>query len=302
MRYQDYYATLGVERTAGADEIKKAYRRLARRYHPDVSKEKDAEARFKEVNEAYSVLSDTEKRAAYDQLGAGYNAGDEFRPPPDWAAGFGGGGAGATDFGDLFESLFRQHAGGATRTGRRSPRRAPDQSVAVEVSLEESALGTQRTVRIAGTDGVERTLKVTIPAGVVEGSKVRLAGQATAGPGQTPGDLFLEVQVRPHPLFRVSGRDLNLELPLAVWEAALGARIEVPTLTGRVELNIPAGTQGGQRLRLKGRGLPGTPAGDLLVSIQLRAPPAAQANTLPGLYARLRDESGFDARADWPGR
>lgn len=307
MRYQDYYATLGVARDADADAIKQAYRRLARRYHPDVSKEPNAESRFKEINEAYSVLSDSDKRRAYDQLGSGFNAGDEFRPPPDWMNGFGAGagaGGGANDFSELFESLFKRHAGATSARGqrRRPSPKVQDVNATVEITLEEALAGTQRNLHLTGADGMERTLKVSIPPGVVDGRKLRLAGQAQGAPGQTAGDVILEVHLLPHRLFKLQGRDLHLDLPVAVWEAALGAKVEVPTLTGRVGLSIPAGSQGGQRLRLKGRGLPGEPPGDLLVSLQVKLPPIANAPDLARLYAELQTASGFDARADWSGK
>jgi curved DNA-binding protein len=303
MRFEDYYARLGVARDASIEEIRKAYRKLARKYHPDVSKEPDAEARIKEINEAWAVLGDPEKRAAYDQLGSGWRAGEDFRPPPDWQGGGFGADFGGADFGELFESLFRRHGGAPQGGSRRRRRRAGDQVTRAEISVEEAVTGCERTVRLAGPGGV-RTLKVKIPPGATQGSRMRLSGQAEGGPGETPGDVLLEVHLREHPLYRVDGRDLSYALPLAPWEAALGTRLEVPTPTGPVGLTIRPGTQGGQRMRLKGRGLPGRRAGegpgDLYIEIQLRNPEAASA-AVRHAFEQLREVAGFDARAGWSG-
>jgi len=301
MRFEDYYARLGVARDASIEDIRKAYRKLARKYHPDVSKEPDAEARIKDINQAWSVLGDPEKRAAYDQLGSGWRAGEEFRPPPGWQ---GGADFSATDLGDLFESLFRRH-GEAPRAGqrRRRARRAEDQSARVEITVEEAVGGCERQLRLAGPEGA-RTLKVKVPAGATEGFRMRLGGQATGGPGEAPGDVYLEVHLIDHPLYRVDGRNLSYVLPLAPWEAALGTRLDVPTPTGPVGLTIRPGTQGGQRLRLKGRGLPALRStdlpGDLILEVQVRTP-AANSEAARLAYEQLREAADFDARAGWTG-
>jgi curved DNA-binding protein len=326
MEYRDYYKILGVERTATADEIKKSYRRLARKYHPDVSKEKDAEARFKEVQEAYEVLKDPEKRAAYDQLGSNWKSGEQFRPPPDWASGFefrGGprpGGrqrAGSAEevfedegFSDFFSSLFGGGAAGPfasagpTGGGRRS-RAGRDHHASIEIDLEEAFAGTTRTLELKrpqlGSDGTlevkQHTVKVTIPAGVTEGQLIRLAGQGEAGPGGgRAGDLYLEVHIRPHRLFHLEGRDVTLTLPVAPWEAALGGPVTVPTLAGAVEMSIPAGAQSGQKLRLRGRGLPGQQPGDQYVQLKVVLPPANSPEAR-ALYEEMRRKLAFDPRA-----
>lgn len=304
MEYKDYYKILGVAKDADQAEIKKAYRRLARKYHPDVSKESGAEARFKEVNEANEVLSDPEKRRAYDQLGPNWKAGQDFRPPPGWehmggfgqggfsgGAGFGGGGAGFSDF---FETLFgagmRQGAGGHGRGGFRA--RGQDQEARIDIDLEDAYHGGRHTVRLGG-----KTLNVNIPAGVTEGQRIRLGGQGQPGMGGGPaGDLFLVLHIRPHALYRLDGRDVNLVLPLAPWEAALGAQVTVPTLAGKVDLRIPAGSGSGRRMRLKGRGLPGNPPGDQYVELRIETPPA-ETDAHRDFYERMRQELPFDPRA-----
>jgi curved DNA-binding protein len=329
MEYRDYYKILGVERAATADEIKKSYRRLARKYHPDVSKEKDAENRFKEVQEAYEVLKDPEKRAAYDQLGSNWKSGEQFRPPPDWASGFEfrggprGGRQGARyssgtaedvfedeGYSDFFSSLFGgAAAGGAgpfSSAGGRRSRAGRDHHAAIDIDLEEAFGGTTRTLELKrpklkpdGTLEVEpHTVKVTIPAGVTEGQLIRLAGQGEAGPGGgRAGDLYLEVHIRPHRLFTLEGRDVTLTLPVAPWEAALGGPVKVPTLAGPVEMNIPAGAQSGQKLRLRGRGLPGQPAGDQYVQLKVVLP-QANSSEARALYEEMRRKLAFDPRAD----
>lgn len=278
MEYKDYYKILGVARTASADEIKKAYRKLAREFHPDKNKAKGAEDRFKEINEANEVLSDAEKRKAYDALGANWRAGQRFEPPPGWdgqmgggrgarggrASGFGAGG----DFSDFFSSLFGGAAGGAGggfgNMGGFAPE-AEDSRDVLTVSLEESFHGGSRRVQLSSG----RTLDVKIPKGVTEGKTIRLNGQGRYG-----GDLLLEIRFAPHPQFEVKERDLSCVVAVAPWEAALGASIDVPTLGGAVQLKLPAGSQSGKKLRLKGRGLPGTTPGDQLVEIRVVAPPA----------------------------
>ncbi|HTV51481.1 MAG TPA: DnaJ C-terminal domain-containing protein [Steroidobacteraceae bacterium] len=331
MEYRDYYQALGVARNATADEVKKAYRKLARKYHPDVSKEPNAEEKFKEVQEAYEVLKDPEKRTAYDQLGAEWRQGQSFRPPPDWASGFEfrggpggaragttghGGNAGAGEyqfefdgdgerFSDFFSSLFggRSSAGFGAASARR--RAARDHHARIDLELEEAYHGGERTLElkrpVAKPDGhVEleaHTVRVTIPAGVAEGQLIRLAGQGEAAEsGGRAGDLYLEVHIRPHRLFHLDGRDVTLTLPVAPWEAALGATVSTPTLGGPVDLKVPPGSQSGSKLRLRGRGLPGQTPGDQYVVLKVVLPPA---NTPAAreLYERMRHELAFDPRA-----
>jgi curved DNA-binding protein len=275
MDFKDYYATLGVPRDASADDIKKAYRRLARKYHPDVSKEADAEARFKDVSEAHEVLGDPERRAAYDEAAARHARGERFEPPPGFQR------AGAGDHSDFFDLLF------GARRGRpgfgRTPAGGPDHQAKVLVDLEDLYRGTRQTVslRVPVADPHGRTtmqtrqLDVSIPKGMRPGQRLRLAGQGGAGRGGAPaGDLYLEVDLRPHRLFRVDGRDVLVDLPLAPWEAALGATVTVPTPDGEVSLTVAAGSAAGRKLRLKGKGLPGDPPGDLFVVLSVVLPPA----------------------------
>jgi len=324
MRFKDYYEVMGVPRGATQDEIKRAYRKLARKFHPDVSKEKNAEERFKELQEAYEVLKDPEKRAAYDQLGADWRQGQEFRPPPDWGKGFeftrgqgargrASAGAGGADFSDFFAELFGQRSpfGGAQgfephgRAGRGFAAAGQDHVARVEIDLEDAYRGGTRTLELRTPEitpdghvtSKPRTLRVSIPAGVVEGQQIRLAGQGSAGMGGgPPGDLYLEVNFRAHPLFKVDGRDVNVQLPVAPWEAALGESVSVPTLGGPVEMKLPAGARAGQRLRLRGRGLPGPTPGDQYVTLAIVLPPdSPQAREL---FARMKRELAFDPRAD----
>src|SRR5690606_34189946 len=268
MEYKDYYKIMGVERSASQDEIKRAYRRLARKYHPDVSKEPDAEERFKELGEAYEVLSDPEKRAAYDSLGQDWRAGEQFRPPPDWEEHFhfGGGtrtGAGPGDFSDFFESLFGRAGFGPGRTRSYTfSTRGEDYQTTITLSLDEAYHGVTKalTLSVPEVDAsgriVERTrtINVRIPPGVTDGRRIRLPGQGAEGPGGR-GDLYVIVRLAPHPFFRPSGKDIHLDLPVMPWEAALGATITVPTLGGPVDLKIPKRSQSGRKLRLRGRGL-----------------------------------------------
>lgn len=302
-QYKDYYQIMGVARDASADELKRAYRKLARKYHPDVSKEANAEERFKEVQEAYEVLKDPQKRAAYDQLGSNWRAGQEFRPPPDWGRNFEfssnmGGEDGA--FSDFFSSLFGQRGfarGGGARGGGFAMA-GEDHVATIEIDLEDAYKGGSRTLELSGgRGGAPRTLKVNIPAGVTAGKRIRLAGQGSPGVGGGPaGDLYLEVQLRPHRLFEVDGRDVSLQLPLAPWEAALGASVQVPTLAGPVDMRIPANAKAGQKLRLKGRGLPGSPPGDQYVVLKIVLPPADTPRAQE-LYEQMRNELAFDPRA-----
>ena len=296
MQFRDYYETLGVARNASQDDIKRAYRRLARKYHPDVSKEADAEARFKEVGEAYEVLKDPEKREAYDRFGKDWKHGQEFRPPPGWERqfNFGGGGfSGTSGFSDFFETLFGQ--GGFQ--GTRGPMRAKggDQSVRIEIPLEDAFRGATRNITIRG-----RTLSVRIPAGVTEGQRIRLGGQGGPGAGGArAGDLYLTVTHKTHPLFRTEGRDVHLKLPVAPWEAALGATVAVPTLGGKVDLKVPRGARAGGTLRLKGRGLPGRPGGDQYVTLEIVVPPA-DTPEVESLYRKMSEAMSFNPRPDFP--
>jgi curved DNA-binding protein len=311
VEFKDYYKVMGVARDATETQIKQAYRRLARKYHPDVSKEKDAEARFKELGEAYEVLKSPEKRAAYDQLGQGPRPGEDFRPPPDWGAGFefsgpgAGMGAGNADYSDFFESLF----GAASGRGRRSQRgfdtgRGEDHHAKVMLDLEASLHGGSRTftLRVPEIDAQgrliskERVLNVQVPKGILPGQTIRLAGQgASAGAAGTAGDLFIEVEFQPHARYRVDGRDLYLELPVAPWEAALGATVKTPTPGGAVDLKIPAGSHAGTKLRLKGRGIPASTPGDFYVVLQI-ALPAAGDEKAKAAYRAMADSLPFNPR------
>jgi curved DNA-binding protein len=312
MQFKDYYRVLGVPRDADQDDIKRAYRKLARKYHPDVSRETDAEARFKEVGEAYEVLKDPEKRAAYDQFGDQWRAGQEFRPPPDWDAGFEfRGGPGGAGFSDFFESLFGgagpfAAAGqpGATRGGFRA--RGEDHHAKILISLEDAYRGGTRSVRLQmpeldarGQVALkQRTLNVRIPKGIVAGQRIRLSGQGAPGPGGGPaGDLYLEVEFEPQRRFRAEGRDIYAVVPVTPLEAALGARIPVATLGGEVEVSVPAGAQSGQKLRLKGRGLPGKPGGDHYVELRMVTPAASDAGARE-LYRRMAEQFSFDPRRE----
>ncbi|MHB8476068.1 MAG: DnaJ C-terminal domain-containing protein [Steroidobacteraceae bacterium] len=286
MQYKDYYQVLGVTRGAAADEVKRAYRKMARKFHPDVSKERNAENKFKEVQEAYEVLRDPEKRAAYDQLGRDYRPGQQFRPPPDWSQRFGRSDSqrfsDLNGFSDFFSSLFGGAAGGPP----------PDADAGnLEVTVEEAFAGTKRRVML-NENGRPRSVDVHIPPGVSEGQSLRIAG----GGGSS---LIFRIRLRPHSLYTLQGRDVQIELPLAPWEAALGAKVAVPTLGGKVELTVPAGAQSGQKLRLRGRGFPGTPGGDQIVVIKLVTPAAASAQA-KAAYERMKSEFSFDPRAGWP--
>ncbi len=308
MEYKDYYKVLGVARSASADEIKRAYRKLAREYHPDKNKAAGAEDKFKEINEANEVLSDAEKRKAYDTLGANWKNGQQFTPPPGWESMFGGGGrgprggggrggagfGGGGNFSDFFSTLFGGQMGGmggggfggfedmgSGFGGPPQPSRAK-----IAISLEDSYEGAQKTLSVNG-----RTLSVRIPKGITAGQSIRLSGQGSQG-----GDLLLEIEFAPHDRFKLDGRNVTVRVKLAPWEAALGARVPVPTLGGTVELTIPAGTQTGRKLRLKGRGLPGTPAGDQIVSLQIVTPPAEGDEDKAFYEGMARRYAGFDPR------
>ena len=301
MKYKDYYKILGVERGAADEEIKKAYRRLARKYHPDVSKEANAKEKFQEVAEAYETLRDKEKRAAYDSLGS-HRPGQDFRPPPDWFDRFGSGSAEdlrGVDLSDLFESMgIFGRAGRAGSGGRTVQFPGEDYEVAARMSLEEAARGAERELRLNN-----RTIRTRIPRGATDGQRLRLAGKGGAGAnGGPPGDLYLHIVLEPHALFRPSGHDLEIEIPLAPWEAALGAQIEVPTLDGAVSMKVPPGAKGGQKLRLAGKGLPkpGGGAGDLYAVLNIVVP-AAAGEREKKLYEELRAASKFDPRSRFRG-
>ncbi len=312
MEFKDYYQILGVPRDAGADDIKKAFRRLARKYHPDVSKEADAEMRMKEINEAHAVLSDAEKRAAYDQLGRGYRPGQDFTPPPDWNAGFefaehGLSPGEVAGFSDFFAELFGRMGGGRRFTGDRRAvfsARGDDHHAKVLLDIEDAFTGATRQIslRTPHTDArgrvslQTRTLNVKIPQGVYAGQVIRLAGQGAAGAGGAPaGDLLLEVRFRPHARYRVSGRDVSLTLPVAPWEAALGAVVSVDLPQGGLKVRIPEGAQSGRQVRVRGKGIPGPTPGDLLLDIQLVLPPADTARAR-AFYETMARELAFDPR------
>ena len=301
---------MGVGRDAKPDEIKRSYRRLARKFHPDVSEEPDAEERFKEVQEAHEVLKDPEKREAYDRFGADWKAGQEFRPPPGWKpdVGFAGGGyTDAGEFSDFFESLFggaghRRSGGGYTHLRVKGE----DIHARILISLEDSFSGTTRSLSLPLPELDEagrlvtrlHTLNVKIPQGVTQGQRIRLGGQGGPGlGGASAGDLYLEVVFAPHRIFQVAGRDVYLDLPVAPWEAALGETITTPTLGGNVDLKVRPGSQTGTRLRLKGRGLPGKPVGDQYVVLEIRTP-TAETGDARALYERMKREMEFDPRAN----
>jgi len=311
MKFRDYYDIMGLKRDATQDDIKRAYRKLARKYHPDVSKEADAEQKFKEVGEAYEVLKDPEKRAAYDQFGSDWKAGQDFNPPPDWDAGFefsGGGftGGNASDYSDFFEQLFGGgfgRAGGAHRGGFHA--RGEDHHAKVLIDLEDAFHGVTRSIslRVPAMDAQgrvttrEHSLNVKIPKGIKQGQQIRLAGQGAPGMGQGgAGDLYLQVEFKPHAFYRVDGADLYLDLPVAPWEAALGAQVKVPTPAGKVDLKIPAGSASGKKLRLKGRGIPAKTAGDLYVVLQIVVP-AADNEQARQLYRDMEQQLAFNPRA-----
>lgn len=303
MEYKDYYQTLGVKKTATEDEIKKAYRKLVRKYHPDVSKEKNAQEKTQELNEAYGVLSDPEKRAAYDELGQGhhYRAGQEFQPPPDWGKNFGfhAGGAGAADHSDFFADLFANLGG----RRRQPPARGADNHATLTIDLADSFHGATRTVSLHlperdAHDNIitrQRTLSINIPKGVTAGQQLRLSGQGQPGRAG-PGDLYLEIQFAPDARYRVDGRDVYETVPVAPWELALGGEIDVPTPSGKVTVTVPAGSQSGRKLRLRGRGIPGHPAGDLYLLLDVVLPRADTARARE-LYQTMAREMAFNPRA-----
>ncbi len=314
MKFKDYYEVMGVARDATQGAIKRAYRKLARKYHPDVSDQTDAEERFKEVGEAYEALKDPEKRAAYDQLGANWKEGQDFRPPPGWDEGFefsgdGAGGPSGEQFSDFFETLFRRsqgHASGGDHTGHREfHMHGEDRRARISVDLRDSYTGATRSITLHAPELTDdgrvitrdRTLNVKIPKGIRDGQQIRLAGQGGPGIGNgKTGDLFLEVELRPGDRYRVDNTDVYLNLPVAPWEAALGATVTVPLLSGNVNLKIPSGSNQGSKLRLKGKGIPAKQPGDLYVVLDVTLPPA-DSDEAKALYEKMSKEMAFDPRA-----
>lgn len=310
MEFKDYYQILGVTKTATADDIKKAYRKLARKYHPDVSKEADAEKRMRDLNEARDVLSDPEKRAAYDQLGQGYKPGQEFHPPPNWDrdnwdtgyeySGRGFSGADTADFSDFFANLFGQ----GRRAGGGFQQRGDDRHARIHIDLADTYQGATKTITLQshelddqGRMAVkEHNLKVRIPKGVKEGQHIRLSGKGNPGMGgASAGDLYLEIHIKPDPSYRLDNRDVYVVLPVTPWEAALGATIEAPTPSGTVKLTIPPNSQGGRKLRLKGRGIPGDEPGDLYMELSI-ALPRADNDKARQIYETMAKELAFNPR------
>lgn len=310
MEFKDYYETLGIERNATQDETKRAYRKLARKYHPDINKSPDAEEKFKELAEAYEVLGDPEKRAAYDQLGQNRRTGEEFQPPPDWNAGFEFSSAdsgAAHEYSDFFEHVFagmrrhEQHPGG----GAEFHARGEDHHARILIDLRDVFEGATRSIalRVPEIDDTghlvlrDRTLNVQIPKGVTRGQTIRLKGQGSPGMGRlSAGDLYLEIDFKPDPLYRVSGRDLYLDLPVAPWEAALGASVRVPTPTGPIMLKVPSGSYQGRELRIRGRGVPAAKPGDLYAVLKITLPPA-DSEEAKMAYEAMAKSLPFDPRA-----
>lgn len=307
MQYKDYYKIMGIGKEASQDEIKRAYRKLARKYHPDVSKEKDAEEHFKEVGEAYEVLKDPEKRAAYDQLGANWKAGQsDFQPQPDWDAGFEfhsgttGDNVNAADFSDFFSSLFGQRAGGFQGRDQAHRTRGEDSHAKVFIDLEDAYYGASRSLTlrttVLGADGrpeiKTRTLNIKIPKGIKEGQNIRLQGQGSPSAAEgKAGDLYLKIEFNPHSIYKVKGVDVSLELPITPWEAMLGANIQIPTPAGKVDLKIPPASSSGKRMRLKGRGIPAKVAGDFYITLEIVLPDKLS-DKEKSLYQALQQEAG----------
>jgi len=304
---RDPYTVLGVPNTSTEDEIKQAYRKLARKYHPDVSKEPEAETRFKEVGEAYKVLKEADTRAAYDRMGSQWKSGQEFQPPPDWDSGFEFSGrdfGDATEFSDFFETLFGR---AARAQGRQAHAQGEDHHAKVQIDIQDAYHGAQRSISLSvpvvdahgRVNTAERTLNVNIPKGIRAGQHLRLAGQGGPGSGKGgAGDLYLEIEFRPDASFRVDGRDVYVDLPLAPWEAALGATVTVPIPDGPVQLTVPAGSAAGRKLRLKGKGIPGNPAGDLYAVLGISLPPPGD-EAVKKAYRALQEASHFNPRPHW---
>lgn len=314
MEFKDYYKALEIEKGASQDDIKRAYRKLARKYHPDINKEAGAEDRFKEINEAHEVLKDPEKRAAYDQLGSQYKAGQEFNPQPGWDAGFEfsetAAGPEAAAYSDFFESLFRSvHRPHARTQSREFHARGEDHHAKIVIDLKDSFAGATLPITLNAAEVDDnghvvlkpKTLNVQIPKGISEGQTIRLKGQGGPGMGRLPaGDLYVEVQFRPDPLYRIDGRNLRYELPVAPWEAALGASVQVPTPLGDIMLKVPPGSFQGRELRIKGRGLPAAEPGDLYVSLKIVLPPADTPEARDA-YEDMAQKLAFDPRANFKG-
>ncbi|MEQ1529700.1 MAG: DnaJ C-terminal domain-containing protein [Methylococcales bacterium] len=311
MQYKDYYKTMGLARDASQDEVKRAYRKLARKFHPDVSKEADAEAKFKELGEAYEVLKDIEKRAAYDQLGANWQPGQEFKAPPNWDEGFEfkGGDFNGTDsrtFSDFFAQIFGEQntqSAGSTRQAHHHPR-GEDSHAKIHIDLQDSYHGATRTISLSTPEINDqgqvqirhRNLHVKIPKGIKPGQHIKLAGQGNPGSAKGQGgDLFLEIEFNKHPLYRVSETDVYLDVPITPWEAALGGKIKAPTPAGYVELRIPANSKQGHKLRLAGRGLPSKTPGDLFVVLQIVLP-AADTEAAKAVYINMQQTLDFNPR------
>lgn len=304
MEFKDYYKALGLAREASADDIKKAFRKAARKYHPDINTDAGTEAKFKEVNEAYEVLKDPERRAAYDQLGKEPpQAQGGFRPPPNWDSNYSfsdGGPQGEADFSDFFETLFRREAG---QSARMRPQQGADSHGRIEISIEEAYLGGERTLSlrtpVVGPNGTvsqqDRKISVKVPKGIAQGQHIRLAGQGGQGSGGA-GDLFLEVVFAPHPVYRPDGKDLYLDLPIAPWEAALGAHVVMPIPGGKVDLRIPENARSGQKMRLKGKGLPGAPAGDIYATLKI-VNPKVTTEQARAFFEQMAEKMPFDPRA-----
>ncbi|MGB7242631.1 MAG: DnaJ C-terminal domain-containing protein [Sulfitobacter sp.] len=304
MEFKDYYKALGVARDAKADEIKKAFRKAARKYHPDVNPGAAAEAKFKDVSEAYEVLKDPERRAAYDQLGQDPPQGQgRYQPPPDWDSGFAFSQAGPQSeegFSDFFETLFRRGPG---PTGGMRSEQGADSHGRIEITVEDAYHGAERTLSlrspVVGPNGTvsmqDRNIAVRVPKGIAQGQHIRLAGQGGPGAGR-PGDLFLEVAFAPHPIYRPDGKDLYLDLPITPWEAALGGNIVMPTPGGKVDLSIPKNARSGQKMRLKGKGLPGTPAGDVYATLKI-VNPKVETDEARAFFEQMAQKMPFDPRA-----
>lgn len=314
MEYKNYYEILGAKPTSTQDEIKRAYKKMARKFHPDLNKEPDAEDKFKEIGEAYEVLGDVEKRAAYDQLGQAYNPGEDFHPPPNWDAGFEYSGRStshntqAREFSEFFESLFghayRQQQ--SAQTSAPFDARGQDHHAKVLIDLSDSLEGAKRTLALKvpelSQDGHvilnERKIEVSIPKGIMEGQHIRLKNQGAPGFGKgKPGHLYLEIIFNKHPTYNSDGADLYLDLPITPWEAALGGKVKIPTPQGLVDLTIPKGSKQGAKLRLKGRGLPAKPKGDLIVNLQIVLPPADTPKSRE-LYETMARDLEFNPRAE----
>lgn len=304
MKFRDYYEVLGVDRTASADEIQKAYRKLARKYHPDLNKTKEGEDRFKQINEANEVLGDPEKRKRYDMLGANYKAGQDFQPPPEWDFNrrgsqqfdFGNGGA---DFSDFFSAVFGagfgggsspfERMGGARRAG---PFEQPAQEAELQISIEDSFRGATKSIELRDAQGRVRSLNVTIPIGTTDGSTIRLSGK------KGESDLYLRIRLAPHPRYSVSGGDLVVKLPVSPWEAALGAKVDLTLPDGTIKVAVPAGSQSGSKLRIRGRGFSPVKGsrGDVLAEIKIVVPTSLSASERE-IFEKLQAVSHFNPRS-----